>query len=284
MFQTIEQKISSLDLSKKEDALEALSYMGVISELGSYSLLKNNNKDLFFNDYVLEKYKEVILHESFLDNIIVHANKEGINLYEQKGWSSILDEAYERAVADPAILKRLSTRSSYLETIILWKKDIDVPSLFQKVFAIQKNCNYTGSLFENITKILFERNPIDAKLIVDSEVFDTDEKPSSGIRQGLYLHYIKNGFLTKKKARKLRSETSEYISDSCIGTLINVSNEKPSLYPNINELIIQFSDTRYDLVQMTLAAKAPFGLLCGFLGFTYPKAKNLIEKRIQDGK
>lgn len=284
MFQSIEQKISSLDFSKKEDVLEALSYMGITTELGSYSLLKNNNRDLFFNDYVLDKYREVILNEAYLENIILHAAKEGINLYEQEKWKSILDEAYEQAVSGTTMLKKLSTRSSYLEMLIVWKKDIDATSLFQKVFTIQKNSYYTSSLFDTISKILFERNPIDAKLIVDSEVFDSDEKPSTGIRHGLYNYYIKSGFLTKKKARKIRSETSEHVSASCLKTLIDVSNENPSLYPNINELIIQFSDTRYSDVQMTLAAYAPFGLICGFLGFTNPKAKNLIEKRMQDGK
>lgn len=130
-----------------------------------------------------------------------------------------------------------------------------------------------------ITKSLIEQ---DSQYFIDSvseRVFskDASPKPNCTFRGVMYKLYIEGGFLDKKTARKIRSDGSE--ESSVYGVKALIDNE--DLYDNYAELILKFTDSKYDGVLMELARNLPIHLLTSIMGCNDYWVKNTIEKRLE---
>tara|TARA_R110002020_G_scaffold50716_7_gene143234 strand:+ start:21896 stop:22786 length:891 start_codon:yes stop_codon:yes gene_type:complete len=105
------------------------------------------------------------------------------------------------------------------------------------------------------------------------------KSPLDHTRRGRhYRHYVASGLLTKKEARKMRSDGSEYSSLCGLRSII----ENESLYSNFEELITQFVDTRYPDVSLELAKKLPVNMLSYLAGCSHYATKRCLQKRIYD--
>jgi hypothetical protein len=87
-----------------------------------------------------------------------------------------------------------------------------------------------------------------------------------------------SGLLTKKQARKMRSEASS--AASCLGLASLIKNK--DLYSNYDELLTQFMDTRYEDVAHELAKNAPIHMISYLLGSEHYWAKSVAEKRFNE--
>ena len=113
---------------------------------------------------------------------------------------------------------------------------------------------------------------------VEDFVFFTKEKPSYAVRGCLYDHYIGKGFLTKKTARKIRSDGSEESSIQGVKALVRNTD----MYSNSDELLLQFTDSRYEGVVSVLADELPDYLLTSIMGTDFYWAKRKIEQRLEE--
>jgi len=98
---------------------------------------------------------------------------------------------------------------------------------------------------------------------------------SHKVRAQLYSALSKSGLLTKKQARKMRSDPSSHSSLSGLTSLIANSD----LYPNYDELLTQFMDTRYEDVAHKLAKSSPIHMISFLLGSEFYWAKSVAEER-----
>jgi hypothetical protein len=92
----------------------------------------------------------------------------------------------------------------------------------------------------------------------------------------LYKSYIENGLLTKKTARKIRSEPSEAASLSGARALM----DNLELYSNSDELVVQFVDTKYSDVAQYMAEKIPMSMISYLVGSEHWYAKQIVERRL----
>jgi hypothetical protein len=95
------------------------------------------------------------------------------------------------------------------------------------------------------------------------------------VRAQLYAALSKSGLLTKNQARKMRSDPSSHSSLSGLTSLIVNSD----LYPNYDELLTQFMDTRYEDVANELAKSSPIHMISFLLGSEFYWAKSVAEER-----
>tara|TARA_B100000131_G_scaffold323086_1_gene379720 strand:- start:6978 stop:7820 length:843 start_codon:yes stop_codon:yes gene_type:complete len=111
---------------------------------------------------------------------------------------------------------------------------------------------------------------------VESECFG--KKYQHKVRGVFYKALSSSGLLTKKQARKMRSEASSAASLMGLNSLM----ENKDLYDNYDELITQFMDTRYEDVAHSLARSAPIHMVSYLLGSEHYWAKSVAEKRFNE--
>jgi hypothetical protein len=176
------------------------------------------------------------------------------------------------------------SQDHYINFYLGWKGDVDWMQIYNLYFSKQKSNGYITAPFVRSMESYFKQNPLCARASIENDLFDATSKPDANVRSEMYIQYIKAGYLDKKKARKIRSESSEYASSKALIALLDLHDENPSIYPNIDDLLLQFTDTKYSSVQETLAARAPFRILYAFVGFDSRYAKSMLEQRMQNGK
>jgi len=271
--------------SKNNELIEALSSFGLFALVASGNLFKDERTfKILYNKFIMEKYSTTLMEESNLNNICSRAVHNNINLYQHPLWSEFLDARFEAGFKDHRILyQAFRSRDHYINYYLAWKQDVNWMQVYNAYFSMQKDSGYVTEPFHNALNKYFAQNPLCARISIEADLFDAETKPDSYVRTAMYVAYIRAGFLDKKKARKIRSESSEYTSMRCVDFLLEVSEENPSLYPNIDELLFQFIDTRHETVQTTIASRAPYRLLYAFVGFESKEAKRILEKRMQSG-
>lgn len=95
-------------------------------------------------------------------------------------------------------------------------------------------------------------------------------------RSSIYNRMILSGILTKKIARKIRSENSEGNSLESIKELVTHSY----LYPNFGEIISQVTDTNFSSVARYLAASLPINTLAFMAGTKFDDVRNIVVDRM----
>ena len=98
------------------------------------------------------------------------------------------------------------------------------------------------------------------------------------VRGFYYPYFIKHGYLTKKTARKIRSESSAAASVSGVNALFD-SKDK---YSNFEELVTQFVDSKYPDVTYELAKRLPMDMVSYLVGCEHWHTKRTVEKRMEE--
>lgn len=111
-------------------------------------------------------------------------------------------------------------------------------------------------------------------------LFENNSKPVHDIRAYLYRRFISGGYLKSTFARKMRSDGSEFASESAVSALLK--NE--DLYSNFDELVLSFSDSRYESVLNSLARGLPERLLPSIMGSAqrFGNVQWQLNKRFQE--
>jgi hypothetical protein len=278
---------NSLDVKTETGLITALAWIGMSS-------LIRNNRDLFkdqnlykimMNPFTLEKFYELFSSEDAFNIICLKAFRNKINLFNHPTWHDLLKKKFEDGIKDPSIVQQAyRSDEHYINFYLGWNNDVDWMEIYTLYLQHQKKCGYVTVPFIKSLDNFFRTNPLCARTKIEEDLFESDSKPDAYIRAEMYRAYIRAGFLDKKKARKIRSETSESVSASALNHLFSVVEENPGLYPNYTDMILQFTDTKYHSVQQILAERAPYNLLYAFVGFDDRHSKNLIERRMQNGK
>ena len=105
-----------------------------------------------------------------------------------------------------------------------------------------------------------------------------EAKPGYDVRSRVYHQYVKIGALDKKTARKIRSDGSEDASVTGLKSLL----ENLDLYDNSDELLLQFTDSKYESVIFLLADNLPEYLLASIMGTEFYAPKKRIEQRLEE--
>jgi len=277
---------NAIDTTTEKGLLNALSWFGITTLIRSSNLFKDSRfSKIIFNQYVVDTYSEILTDPDNLSGICHKAAHSGIDLYRHPIWNKFLDTQFEAGLKnDNIIYQALRNSDNYMNYLLHWKKDVDWMEIYNLYFEKQKFHSYVTVPFVNTLNKYFEHNPICARISIEADLFEAESKPDSNVRTEMYIAYIKSGFLDRKKARKIRSESSEYASMKAVSFLMEFAEANPKLYPNIDELLLQFSDTKYDSVQEVIAYHAPYRILCAFVGFESKRAKKILEERMQNGK
>tara|TARA_A100001011_G_C14319697_1_gene849924 strand:+ start:6546 stop:7448 length:903 start_codon:yes stop_codon:yes gene_type:complete len=185
---------------------------------------------------------------------------------EESGHCLIGSSSYDKS---GLYLQLVSSKSDYA-----WNKGFQ--SLISTIESSKQYCaeNYISKYFEQY----LDKDPTSFKKDVESVIFNRKLKAPYGIRGSLYRHYCRGGFCTEKTARKMRSDGS---SDASYAGLKAIIDNK-ELYPNVVNLYLQFTDSRYEFVLKTLAENLPVHLLPSIMGNDFWSVKRTIENRMRE--
>jgi len=162
----------------------------------------------------------------------------------------------------------------------------DSPKTFELFEIIHENIsqnNWLNPRYENLVASLAEDSPLSLKLFVESNVFKKGkfDRAKPAIRGLLYKHYVEQGFLTTKTARKIRSDSSGEASHAGVVALLE---GEADTYSNQEELLLCFTDSRHECVVEYLARNLPIHLISSLLGTDFTYAKSTIERRMINGE
>ena len=270
-----------------QELLSRLAYIGFSKICGSFHHIGiEQSIRVFSSPFIVEKYGHIFKQTpSLLTALCYESNRHGLILYKMPVWKVFLDDMYETLSEDRAFLSdAIRNESNFLNIYSKWKEGVSWMNIYNKFIKIQKCSSYISPPFTNMLGEYFRTNPLCARMSIDTDLFEATSKPEANVRAEMYKAYISAGFLDKKKARKIRSETSEWASCEALKHLLALHNSNPTIYPNIDDLVLQFTDTKYHSVQEAIAQNAPFRILYAFVGFDSVFAKRHLEKRMQNGE
>lgn len=138
--------------------------------------------------------------------------------------------------------------------------------------------------YSSLDKLILSTNLHRFEKNVVTFVEDTDfnKRRGSTARKEIYFSLILSGKLTKKIARRIRSDGSEDASLESIKFLL--SNSK--LYPNFSELASQITDSNFHSVATYLAHNLPINTLAFLAGTKFDDVRATVVNRMtshQDG-
>lgn len=287
--------INHLSAAKESNfILNSLSSIGIYNIVKSMKLFSDEDfKTLISSDWLLEKNKFTAFSDpSVLTYITDRCWSIKYNPVENsKVWEEIFDNiidnfnpSLKNDIHNSILDNFIRSNNSYVLNILSFKKNIvNWGNIYLKVKPLIQNQTYRSSGIEKIIQIYAHTDPIGYKLTIDKDLFE-DGIFNSNMRGLFYSEYIKCGLLDKKKARKIRSESSEGASLEGVRALFEVHKSNPNLYPNFEELIIQFNDTKYHSVQQYISLNSPISCITSFFGFDNQAAKSNISKRLNEGK
>tara|TARA_A200000159_G_scaffold45863_1_gene42138 strand:+ start:1686 stop:2531 length:846 start_codon:yes stop_codon:yes gene_type:complete len=219
---------------------------------------------------------DVSSRREFLNSVYRYASTSNIDLSEKQEWLNLCEDISSK-ISESDSNSILNGYEDYAIEAASHQKSFDWEPLFCKVYEAQKNRNYTYSSFRNILGKYASSNVDSFASFVSDEVFCSKSKPSYVTRSCLYSEYISQGLLSKKTARKMRSDGS---SDASIAALKSLFDNASS-YENFDDLVLQFSDSKYDDVVVYLAKNLPEYLLTSIMGTTSHWGKVELERRFR---
>ena len=271
-------------ISYRKDCPDAASLLRV-------EILRNANASFGIIDSILNQvnkeddYYNHFDKSRFIDNVFKIASDENIDLYSIPEWrqkidlfltEEFLNKEREDSHYSP-FLENFYDRATYILNAANMVPDYDWTNLFNKMYDLQASYKYTRNSFRFVFDKLSETKPAHFKEFANSNIFwPIKNKPNFAIRSTFYKKYIELGFLDKKTVRKIRSDGSEDASMSGLKALI--LNEE--LYSDYFDLLLQFSDSKYEGVLMILARELPVHLLASIMGTDSDWVKQTIDKRL----
>jgi hypothetical protein len=140
-------------------------------------------------------------------------------------------------------------------------------------YLIKKN-SARGDYVDSIIDLSIRYGKETVETLIKSSEFKSEPYR---FRAYAYRAIIKAGLLSEKFARRLRSDSSEFVSNQCIIYLFKYAY----LYDNKDKLISQFLDTRDSSVMNNLVEKAPDKYLPFLVGVKDSYAKKRLEERMK---
>ena len=274
------QKHKSLEKPTNKNTRESLIEKGLQNLFNRYYNSDNNTEAM--RKYILS-YPEVlsdrydsISSDEHLNEIFKAAGEFEIDLYAIPFWKEKIQIITKEATEDAHSIWQ--GKSDYVLSAANMIPDFDWKPLFDSVSAKQNYNNYLRFAYTTIAKNFANASPSAFKDHVDESIFFSKErKPAYFVRGLMYSLYTKHGFLTKKTARKMRSDAS---SDSSLSG-VRALAENLSLYANQDELLLQFTDSKYEGVVCYLADNLPEHLITSIMGTEFYWAKRRIEERLE---
>jgi hypothetical protein len=240
-------------------------------EYETVKLFVLNNPDL------MEDHIDWVDTPEHLNKIFLTANRLDINLYSFQFWKRKIDKMLKNATAHSS-RSIFNGDADYLISAACMAESFDWTSLFESMYAHQASHNWVRNSFSRVLREFAKREPSKLKKHVDEHVFFAKEKkPPFCVRGFLYQEYIVAGLLSKKTARKIRSDGSE---DASLQGLRALTDNLDS-YSNSDELLLQFTDSRYEQVICHLAENLPEYLIASIMGTEFYYAKRRIEARLE---
>ena len=250
---------------RREDA--PLEYTIKSKLLKSKSLISKH-----LNAAIADNDKEVLF------SLFRHAEDAEINLYSVPFWREPVKAIANQLLEDEASAYDIySGNRDYAITAAKMLENFDWKDLFKKVYTAQCSNNYIRVSYKRILEMYAFTSPESFKTFAEEEVFFSKSKPSFATRGSIYSEYITGGHLALKTARKIRSDASE--EASAIGLKALVANKE--LYDNYDDLLLQFTDSKYDSVIVHLAENLPEYLIASIMGTQSYWAKKAVEDRLE---
>jgi len=240
---------------------------------------KKMRKMVLFHPEILTGYFKAIDNHNALNEVFKSANEFEIDLSEIPFWKKKINSIADLATStDGSVSELWYGNADYIISAANMVQDFDWKKLFDNMSILQDNNNYLRTSYKTVAKRYSETNPLLFKSHVENNIFFTkDRKPAYPVRGIMYSHYVGLGFLTKKTARKIRSDGSEDSSLSGLKTL----TDNLDLYSNSDELLLQFTDSKYEGVVLHLVDTLPEYLLASIMGTPFYWAKRKLESRLE---
>jgi len=154
------------------------------------------------------------------------------------------------------------------------KKDVDWEIIYACFAKLVEHNRRTCDNFGKMINMCLQKIP---DIIFEYAMEANFKKVHKDIRMEVYSAIIGAGLFDVQLARRIRSDSSMYVSSICIESFFKEIEN----YDNKEKLLEQFLDTRYDPVIKILIEKAPVKYLPFFVGITDVSCKKLLEKRMQ---
>jgi len=155
---------------------------------------------------------------------------------------------------------------------------------WEKIFSTRILTRSKVEAYSSLDNIIMSANlsRFSDKMISFVEDTDFSKRRGSSARKEIYFSLIRSGKLTKKIARKIRSDGSEEASLDSIKVLLDNSY----LYPNFSDLASQVTDSNYHSVASYLASNLPINTLAFLAGTKWNDIRATVVNRMtkhQDG-
>ena len=233
--------------------------------------------------YVIETDDDAMHEDGFykkdiLNNIFSYIKEFEIDAYSNPFWKSKIDFIIGNSLSSNTIVKQSDLqRATYLLDAASLVPNYNWKSMFDTFYESYIN-SYNSWISESFRKVIKQYSDTDTesfKQFVEDDIFYSKKKPGYQARVVFYKHYVEKGLLTKKTARKIRSDGAEEASVAGVQALIN-----SELYEDKTEMLLQFSDSRYSGVLQKLAEELPIHLLASIMGSDDYWVKRTIERRL----
>jgi len=269
--------------TNNKETVDALISRGLervfVSHYNLDDLTIKMRKMILFHPEILIGYFKAIDNHSALNEVFKSANEFEIDLSKIPFWKKKINAIANLATSsDESISGLWYGQADYIISAANMVQDFDWKKLFDNMSKLQDNNNYLRTSYKTVAKRYSETNPVLFKSHVENNIFFTKERrPAYPVRGIMYSHYVGLGFLTKKTARKIRSDGSEDSSLSGLKAL----TDNLDLYSNSDELLLQFTDSKYEGVISHLADTLPEYLLASIMGTPFYWAKRKLESRLE---
>ncbi len=279
----------------QNEEIKALLMAGInhsISESERYYDDDTKNKQMLLNNSILHHIDSLVDDPSLLNNTSKSALYRYIidndlnHMYDVKKWKSIIDDSSLRVSVDGDVENGLASNTWDIINCNNYGRNTKMfHGLLANCISKQTSWNdilntlspYIGYSSDSV-RFIFDKlleEDVDSFLSV-IEINAFKKVWPYKLRGVAYSALCRSGLLTKKYARRLRSEASEYSSLCGVKSLI----ENVDLYTNSDELLVQFMDTRYPDVAHELAKNVPIHMLSYLVGSDFYHAKSVAERRM----
>lgn len=274
----------SIEEKCTDETLSGLAAAGISQLFGRYNYsARDDQKELreqvVLNHEVLEDHYDSMVESGVLSAVFSTADTVGVDLVNQPFWGTKIRTLANGALTGkvtPAQLLRGECDDVLFAAKII--DDFNWTALFHAISSVQDKENYLHRHYPMVAEKFSESNIMGFKLHVDNALLSgKGGRPKCAVRGTLYKLYVKNGFLTKKSARKMRSDGAEESSLCALKTLTS----NLDLYSNSDELLLQFTDSKYEGVIVHLVDNLPEYLLASVMGTEFYWAKRKLEDRLE---
>ncbi len=270
-----------MSVNQNELTKDKLTALGLSSIFQRYNYSSDETRELFqkslvfYPEIIEQHYDSISSREYFLDGVFSAAKKHDINLYSLPFWKSKIDEMVD---CSNGIRSLYYGQTDYILSAASLVPDFSWKDLFLKLSEYQNEDSYIRAAYNKALTEFSNSDTESFKSHAESEVFFKKAgKPCYSVRAKVYDNYIRLGFLTSKTARKIRSDGS---ADASLSGLKSLAENK-EVYSNCDELLLQFTDSKYEGVITYLAETLPPHLIPSIMGTEHYWAKRAIEQRLE---